>query len=233
MKLSFEIAHSVGEPVFSTTPTGIVEIEQQGDEYYLIGKGAGTATVSLSFAGNDLYEASNAISKTVTVASPLEPCEIPEIMLDSNGDLMVSCSTDGAVLHTLIVAADQQEVDHSSWEVIPLSGVYNVSSYATAEGWLQSETAYATIAWVKNYEGKDGVEVIATETQRSILIRSLSNAIEIIGTQQGEPIKVYDLNGAILYAGTGDAQVTQIDAGITHGNVYVITVGERSVKYLY
>lgn len=68
--VDYEIEHAVSDPDFSGYDPDIIEFKRSGDKWLVVAKQPGTTDLTLSFAGNDLYDRSNTISKTITVKRP-------------------------------------------------------------------------------------------------------------------------------------------------------------------
>ena len=71
-------------------------------------------------------------------------CEAPTIHY-SNKKLYIQSNTDGAKCYTTITCADVKESTNNE---ISLDAIYDISSYAYAEGYLNSETVTARLYWI-------------------------------------------------------------------------------------
>ena len=75
-------------------------------------------------------------------------CEVPTITY-TGSSIKFSCATKGAMIHYTITPADFRQGVTAS-DSIPLSGLYQVTAYAMAEGKKQSETASLQIKCAAN-----------------------------------------------------------------------------------
>ncbi|WP_277821223.1 leucine-rich repeat protein [Palleniella muris] len=163
---------------------------------------------------------------------PTEKCATPVITLHGN-ELVVTCATENARIRTTITSDDMTKVTHQSGEVFSLAGLYLVTSYAKASGKEQSELATAVLVWSKAADMETGVDAIDMNTDRALLIRSVGENIEIAGTSADETISLYNISGQQLYMGKSTTNATTIPVALTHGEVYIIKVGEQSIKYKF
>ena len=76
---------------------------------------------------------------------PLNKCATPSIWF-ANGMVKVTCATEGAKCVTSIVMAENQTSEDGEIDVSP---AFTVSTYATAEGYEDSEVVTATFSWPK------------------------------------------------------------------------------------
>lgn len=162
----------------------------------------------------------------------LEKCSTPTISIVDN-KLYVHSDTEGAVYHTSIVANDHKDVVHGEDEPIELGGQYLISTYASAEGYSDSEPATATLIWNKEDVSTSVDFDITMDMNRMLLIQSSGNNIVISGLTTDEPIALYEISGATLYQGTANSETFVIPFSCVSGQIYVIKVGTSSFKYLF
>ena len=160
----------------------------------------------------------------------LEPVDTPEISILDNR-IVVTCSTEGAQIHTSITADDHKYISHQSGEPIELTGQYLVTSYATAEGMKQSQPATAMLLWTKTAETPSGIDAVEMGTERAILIRTVGHTIEISGTIANENILLYNLSGQLLYSGKTEADSALIPLSGTNDEILILQVGSHTFKY--
>ena len=186
----------------------------------------------LSNDEND-YTPSDYVGKLVVKSAPAqEKCETPVITVKGN-QLFVHSDTEGATYHTSIVAYDHKEVDHGENEPIELGGQYLVTTYASANGYADSEPATATIIWNKGDDPLTGVDEIEIGTNRMLLLQSAGDNILISGISANETIALYDLSGSMLYQGVSQSEQFSIPYSCITGQIYIIKVGITSFKYLF
>lgn len=183
---------------------------------------------------DDDYTPAEYVGKLVvksTSTTPTEKCSTPIISVQNN-HLYVHCDTEGATYHTSIVAHDHQDVIHGEDEPIELLGQYLVTSYASADGYKDSEPAIATLIWNKQSEVSI-VDEIEVGTDRLLLLQSSGDNIVIAGLAKNEPIMLYDLSGNMLYQGNSDYESFTIPYSCVTGQIYIIKVGISTFKYLF
>ena len=168
----------------------------------------------------------------VKAKAEAERCSPPTITIDGNR-LIVHSDTDGATYHTTITAQDHQEVTHAEGKHIELTGQYLVTSYASAEGYSDSEPVTATLIWNKTEDISTGVDDILMETNRMILLQSVGNTLVIHGVKHSESIYLYDLPGTLLYQGSADYNPYSIPYECESGKLYIVKVGSDTIKYIF
>ncbi len=80
-----------------------------------------------------------------SVIVPIKKCATPTISF-ANGKVKVTCATEGAKCVTNIVMAENQTSEDGEIDVSP---AFMVNTYATAEGYADSEVVTATFSWPK------------------------------------------------------------------------------------
>lgn len=186
----------------------------------------------LSNDEND-YTPSDYVGKLIVKSAPTQDkCETPVITVKDN-KLFVHSDTEGATYHTSIVAYDHKDVDHGENEPIELGGQYLVTTYASANGYADSEPATATIIWNKGDDTLVGVDEIEIGTNRMLLLQSAGDNILISGISANETIVLYDLSGTMLYQGISQSEQFYIPYSCVTGQIYIVKVGASSFKYLF
>lgn len=155
----------------------------------------------------------------------VKECATPVIAYNDNG-LDITSETDGAEIHTKITCRDVGSYNDSR---IDLSATYNITTYATKEGYLNSETATATLCWIAvNGEPEDNsiIEVEATP----VLITCNNGAINICGDKEGAEVIVYTTSGVAV----GNAIITNgnatINTGLAKGEIAVVNIAGWGIK---
>lgn len=184
---------------------------------------------------DDDYAPSEYIGKLIVKANttdPVEKCATPTISVQDN-HLYVSSTTKGAKYHTSIVAQDHQDVIHGENEPIELIGKYRVTSYASADGFQDSEPVMATLIWNKKDDISTDIDEINMETDRILLLRSVGENIVISGMTETESILLYDMSGVMLYQGSADSTTFTIPYSCNSGQIYIVKAGLTTFKYLF
>ncbi len=103
------------------------------------------ATLHVPVASVDSYKAISPWNKFGLIVPIKEMCATPIISF-VNGKVKVKCATEGAKCVTNIVMAENQTSEDGEIDVSP---TFTVSTYATAEGYDDSEVVTATFSWPK------------------------------------------------------------------------------------
>lgn len=162
----------------------------------------------------------------------LERCSTPTISIIDN-QLYVHSDTEGAIYHTSIVAYDHKDVVHREDEPIELGGQYLITTYASAEGYSNSETTTATLIWNKEDVSTSVDFDITMDMTRILLLQSYGNNIVISGFTADESVTLYDISGSLLYQGNANSETFIIPFTCIAGHIYIVKVGSTSFKYLF
>lgn len=154
-------------------------------------------------------------------------CSKPIINYD-NGKLVFSCDTPGAVFNSSI---SDEDISSFIEAEIPLSATYNITVYASADGYERSENSYASLKWIDGqFESANNI-VSSSTPKRAIIISSDDQTLNIKGLVDGENVKVYSIDGVFL----GDTYATNNQARFivqTKEKVVVCKIRNESVKCL-
>ena len=151
-------------------------------------------------------------------------CATPTISYQ-NGKLSFSCETEDVVFVSDIDDADIQKHYEAT---IALTATYNITVYATKQGYENSDIATATLCWIDQEpltEGiTNGMEQIPAQP---VLIKTDHGQFTIEGATDIDHIDFYSINGTHL----GSTTVTNGHASFTTPEKMVILrIGERTVK---
>ena len=159
----------------------------------------------------------------------IEKCEKPTISY-SNGKLTFTCSTEGATCQYNITDTD---IKAGSGNEIQLSVTYEISVYATKEGYENSETATATLCWIDVEPKMEGItNDIANVPAHALLIQSNGGTINVQGADDGTPISVYTFDGKQVGRAVSRNGAAFIDTNIHPGNTAIVKIGNKSVKFV-
>lgn len=167
----------------------------------------------------------------VKATTQAEKCATPVISVKDNR-LFVNSDTEGASYHTSIVANDHKTVVHGE-DPIELGGQYLVTTYASADGYRDSEPVAATLIWNKKDDISVGSDEIEMGTDRMILLQSSGDSILISGVSIGESLALYEISGTNLYQGNADREVFVIPYSCVPGQIYIVKVGNSTFKYQF
>lgn len=181
---------------------------------------------------NDDYSPAEYVGRLIIKApSQAEKCSTPVISI-MNNRLFVHSDTEGASYHTSIVANDHKNIIHGE-EPIELNGQYLITTYASADGYSDSDPATATLVWNKKDDISTELGEIKMDTDRMLLLQSVGDYIVISGTTDEESIYLYDISGNLLYQGKANNASITIPYSCTEGQIYMVKVGASTFKYLF
>ena len=121
--------------------TGLTAIESYAEAVPTIGDGAFTgvtATVQVLAASKAAYQTALAAYEGLTVTTFPEKIKTPTISYGA-GKVKFSCETEGVTFHYQITAAATSQ--QATGDEAELTPVYQVTVYATKDGWIDSDAA--------------------------------------------------------------------------------------------
>lgn len=158
-----------------------------------------------------------------------DKCANPTIKYE-NGKLYMECATDGVTYVTNIGVADAKQYYDAT---IQLSATYNISVYATKEGYDNSETVTATLCWIDAEPKTEGItNGVAEVRARAVLINSYGGLLTVEGINDGQIVDIYSLNGEKRGSAVGKNGAARIDTNVRPGSIVVVKMGEKSVKVI-
>ena len=126
---------------------------------------------------------------------PVTQCSTPSISYES-GKLMFACETTGAKYHYTITDTDIKSDALSENGEVSLSAAYNISVYATADGYKASDKAEATLYWINaNLDNGTNINMVRT---RGVVASAHDGIITLSGLDNGEVVKFYATDGKYL-----------------------------------
>ena len=126
---------------------------------------------------------------------PVTQCATPSVSYESS-KLKFSCETAGAKYHYTISDKDMATEALSEDGNVSLSAAYDISVYATADGYSSSERAKATLYWVNaNLENATNINHART---RGVVASAHDGILCISGLDNGEVIKFYAADGKLI-----------------------------------
>ena len=155
---------------------------------------------------------------------PVTQCSTPSISYES-GKLMFACETTGAKYHYTITDTDIKSDALSENGEVSLSAAYNISVYATADGYKASDKAKATLYWVNaNLDNSTNINMVRT---RGVVASAHDGIITLSGLDNGEVVKFYATDGKYLgssVAANGSASFA------VNESLVIAKVGKDSIK---
>ena len=125
---------------------------------------------------------------------PVTPCATPSISYES-GELKFASETAGAEYHYTITDADMVSDAYSKEGKVSLSAAYNISVYATADGYTASEKAEATLYWINANLETANINLAKT---RGIVASAHDGIVSISGLDNGEVVMFYAADGKLI-----------------------------------
>jgi len=157
-------------------------------------------------------------------SKPVTQCSTPSISYES-GKLMFACETTGAKYHYTITDTDIKSDVLSENGEVSLSAAYNISVYATADGYKASDKAEATLYWIDaNLDTGTNINMVRT---RGVVASAHDGIITLSGLDNGEVVKFYAADGKYLgssVAANGSASYA------VNESLVIAKVGKDSIK---
>ena len=154
-----------------------------------------------------------------------DQCAAPVITY-ADGKLQFACETAGAECKYTLTAKDIQTVFiTASNNSVDLTACYDITAYAVAEGYKNSEQVTATLYWI---DGSNVSTNINQTEMRGVMATCSGGIITVSGLTDGETVMFYDANGALLYTGT--AQNGTISYAPSASGVIIVKIGTASIK---
>ncbi len=157
-------------------------------------------------------------------SKPVIQCSTPSISYES-GKLMFACETTGAKYHYTITDTDIKSDALSENGEVSLSAAYNISVYATADGYKASDKAEATLYWIDaNLDTGTNINMVKT---RGVVASAHDGIICLSGLDNGEVVKFYAADGK--YLGSSVAANGAASYAVNESLV-IAKVGKDSIK---
>ena len=155
---------------------------------------------------------------------PVTPCATPSISYES-GKLKFASETAGAEYHYTITDTDITSDALNENGEVSLSAAYNISVYATADGYKASDKAEATLYWINaNLENGTNINQVRT---RGVVASAHDGIISLSGLDDGEVVKFFAADGK--YLGSTVAANGAASYAVSESLV-IAKVGKDSIK---
>ena len=156
-------------------------------------------------------------------------CETPTISY-TKGKLTFNSSTSGASCVSTITDAD---IKTHNGNDIDLTVTYNISVYATATGYIDSDVATATLCWIDSNPKTEGIANSVKEIKAMpVLIQSNEGVLTISSEDETKatPIKVYNTAGQMTASSSMTDGIATLKTNMKSGEIAIVKIGEKSVK---
>ena len=155
---------------------------------------------------------------------PVTQCSTPSVSY-CEGKLVFACVTNGAKYHYTITNTDVKTDALSENGEVSLSAAYNISVYATADGYNASDKAEATLYWINaNLENGTNINQVRT---RGVVASAHDGIISLSGLDDGEVVKFFAADGK--YLGSTVAANGAASYAVSESLV-IAKVGKDSIK---
>ena len=155
---------------------------------------------------------------------PVTQCSTPSVSY-GEGKLMFACETAGAKYHYTITDTDIKSDALSENGEVSLSAAYNISVYATADGYKASDKAEATLYWINaNLDNGTNINMVKT---RGVVASAHDGIVTLSGLDNGEVVKFYATDGK--YLGSSVAANGAASYAVNESLV-IAKVGKDSIK---
>ena len=160
--------------------------------------------------------------------TPAQKCETPTISYGGK-KLTFSCDTEGVEYVYEIKDSDIKKGYESE---IQLTATYEISVYATKQGYEDSDVATATLVWgsasFTETTGTTSASPLAYDTP--VLIQSNGGQLTIQGVDDGTQVSIYNINGTEAGKAISKNGCASVSTNLQAGSVAIIKIGEKSVK---
>ena len=158
-----------------------------------------------------------------------EKCATPVINY-ADGKLVFTCETEGAEYYYTITDEDIKKDAHSQDGTVELTAAYNISVYATADGYISSDEAKAVLYFIKAGSGTGvGVSEIFAE-ERGVVLSTDGQTVTASGLADGEAVSLYTTDGMLLSTAKASADgIATLDTKGERG-VLIVKVGNDGLK---
>ena len=156
---------------------------------------------------------------------PNEQCAVPTISY-TDGKLTFASSTPNAEYHYTITDTDMASDAYSQDGIVKLSAAYNISVYATADGYKASDKATATLYWVEANLQNTLTNINQTAT-RGIIVTSNDGIVTLSGLNNDETVRFYTVDGKQLGAAKA---VNGAASQAVSESVVIAKMGNQTIK---
>ena len=156
---------------------------------------------------------------------PVEQCAVPSISY-VDGKLTFASSTPNAEYHYTITDTDMASNAYIQDGTVKLSAAYNISAYATADGYKASDKATATLYWVEANLQNNTTHIKQTAT-RGIIVTSNDGIVTLSGLNNSETVRFYTVDGKQI--GTAKAINGAASQAVSE-SIVIAKMGNQTIK---
>jgi hypothetical protein len=156
-------------------------------------------------------------------------CATPNISY-VNDKLTFYCKTEGVEYAYEI---KNEDVKKGFSGKVELTKTYNITVYATRDGYIDSDVATATLCWIDAEPGPGDITTQVAEVRATpVLITSEGGVLTLKGVPLGAKVSVYDLSGAQVGSAISQNSLAMVNTNMQSGTVAIVKIGEKSVKIM-
>ena len=157
-------------------------------------------------------------------------CATPTISYQ-NGELAFSCKTERAEFVSEISDGDIKKHYEAN---VKLTATYDITVFAMATGYLNSDTIQATLCWIDADPKTEGISSMGVATMRAkaVMIQSQDGVLTVDGVDNGQTVRVYDLSGVEVGSAMAAGNTVLISTRLRKGEAAIVAMGNKRVKVL-
>lgn len=156
-----------------------------------------------------------------------EPCAKPTIGY-ADGQLKFTDTNEGAKYHYTLTCSDVQNDKFNEEGCVDLAACYDISVYATADGYKPSDKTTAKLYWVKA-DGSLATDNINAAKMRGVVVTAENGIVTVSGLSDGEKVEFYATDGKLIGAQKANSGTVSI---ATFEHVVICKMGSASIKIL-
>ena len=222
MNLTFTLSPDDADVNFvtwSSNSPNIVAVDNMGRVNAIA---PGTATITAT--AND----GSGVSASCEVVVYWGKCASPSIRY-IDGQVVLTSETEDTEFITDVVSEGTQTYQISTFDLL---ATYTITTYATKENYLNSETVTATLCWIDCAEEHvgEGGETGITIPAKPVLIHTQGGVITLSGLADGTAVTVNDLGGTLQGTVMSTGGTATITTNLTTGSIAIVKIGDNSVK---
>ena len=191
------------------------------------------STLHVTDASIELYKAAEPWKSFKEIVglngSPPDPtkCEKPTISYKS-GEVTFHSATEGA---EYVYEITDTDVKKGYTNTVQLTATYNISVYATKNGYDDSDVATATLCWIAQEPQTEGItNGVAQIPANAVLIQCEGGIVKVEGIDDGTPVTIYTPDGKLAGSAISRNGAALVGTSIQPGNVAIVKIGDKSVK---
>lgn len=155
-------------------------------------------------------------------------CKIPTISYGGKR-LAFSCETEGV---KFVYEITDSDIKSGYTSEVSLTATYEISVYATKQGYENSDVATATLVWGSaSFTETTGTTSSSPITYEApMLIKSQGGMLVVEGLDDGTQVNVYNINGTEAGSAVSSNGQATVNTNLQPGSVAIVKIGEKSVK---